>query len=146
MTAMELYEVANRGDLSDAAYDLGPAIHTELRKPSWLTERLQDPPLPRLPSAYKIYPHTRQEDDRVACPVRQRLDEFGFCISPPSVWGESKTADEDDTDLRTSSSGSQTTSTLLMCASLACGMGVYALRQQSYMYLLETDWDTPEAV
>ena len=24
-----------------------------LRKPSWLTERLQDPPLPRLPSAYK---------------------------------------------------------------------------------------------
>ena len=59
MRTLELYEVANRGDLSDAAYDLGPAIHTELRKPSWLTERLQDPPLPRLPSAYKIYPHTR---------------------------------------------------------------------------------------
>ena len=90
--------------------------------------------------------YTRQEDDRVACPVHQRLDEFGFYISPPSVWGESKTADEDDTDLRTSSSGSQTTSTLLMCASLACGMGGYAHRQQSYMYLLETDWDTPEAV
>ena len=102
-----------------------------LRKHSWLTERLQDPPLPRLPSAYKIYPHTRQEDDRVACHVHQRLDEFGFCISHPSVWGESKTADEDDTDLRTSSSGSQTTSALLMCASLACGMGGYAHRQQS---------------
>ena len=36
--------------------------------------------------------YTRQEDDRVACPVHQRLDEFGFCISHPSAWGESKTA------------------------------------------------------
>ena len=118
-----------------------------LRKPSWLTDRLQDPPLPRLPSAYKktigwlalctsglmslastyhlrasgTKAKQRTRTTRTYGPHqadRRRLQRCSCVHRWPAAWVDTPIVNRAENFFD------------------AAG----------YMYLLETDWDTPEAV